>query len=72
MARTLSKRNSDSGRVRSNAKLELLPCPFCGANPDFYPANIDITDAGRVVCAGCGAQIALTGDDPREVWNMRI
>jgi len=34
---------------------ELLPCPFCGAVPDYHGLSLDVT-YWTVYCEGCGAQ----------------
>ena len=53
---------------------ELLPCPFCGGQPDFQHFNITPNVKGRIICS-CGIELRQgeydTEDDLRIIWNTR-
>ena len=60
--------------MTDNRATELLPCPFCGGQPDFQHFNITPNVQGRIVCS-CGIELRQgkndTEDDMRIIWNTR-
>ena len=55
-------------------EMTLLPCPFCGGQPDFQRFNITPNVQGRIICS-CGIELRQgkndTEDDMRIIWNTR-
>jgi Lar family restriction alleviation protein len=55
---------------------DLLPCPFCGCEPEFQESNpYDYNDdvAFTVFCRGCGTEQPWrdTSEDAINFWNRR-
>ena len=49
--------------LRANTEPDLLPCPFCGREPEIYPSGI--VHCANVYCA------AWYLNRPVEEWNTR-
>lgn len=60
--------------MRDNRTTELLPCPFCGNEPERQHFNISPHLQGRIICS-CGAEMRQgrnqTSAELVAAWNAR-
>lgn len=53
---------------------DLLPCPFCGSQPELIEADTGARDVWLVRCTGCQCKtVNYYGKaEPQFIWNKRI
>lgn len=54
---------------------DLLPCPFCGGEADFYENWVDHERKWSVSCGDCNANLDVCEDTKTEAaahWNVRL
>lgn len=56
-------------------KIDLIPCPFCGAIPSITSAGFDASDDDYFVCcSACGCVLSgfRSVDEAEQFWNERF